>query len=71
MEAAASSPSSATATSRIRNFCTLPVTVIGKASTNFQSFGISSAEMRPVRCFTSSSRYANQPAGSFLRVDSL
>ena len=30
------SPSSATAISRIRNFWTLPVTVIGKASTNFQ-----------------------------------
>src|SRR5438105_227703 len=34
--AAASRPSSATATSRILNFWILPVTVIGNASTNFQ-----------------------------------
>ena len=32
----AASPSSATAISRIRNFWTLPVTVIGNSSTNFQ-----------------------------------
>jgi hypothetical protein len=34
--AACSRPSSAIEASRILNFCTLPVTVIGKASTNFQ-----------------------------------
>jgi hypothetical protein len=34
--AAASRPSSSTEVSRILNFCTLPVTVMGKASTNFQ-----------------------------------
>jgi hypothetical protein len=33
--AASLSPSSSVATSRILNFCTLPVTVIGKESTNF------------------------------------
>ncbi len=33
--AAFSNPSSSTASSRILNFCTLPVTVIGKDSTNF------------------------------------
>jgi hypothetical protein len=33
---AASRPSSATEVSRILNFCTLPVTVIGNSSTNFQ-----------------------------------
>ncbi len=33
---ARSSPSSATAISRILNFCTLPVTVVGNSSTNFQ-----------------------------------
>jgi hypothetical protein len=32
--AAAPSPSSSVAVSRILNFCTLPVTVIGKESTN-------------------------------------
>jgi hypothetical protein len=32
---ASSSPSSTTLASRITNFCTLPVTVIGNASTNF------------------------------------
>ena len=34
--AAASRPSSAMAASRILYFCTLPVTVMGKPSTNFQ-----------------------------------
>ena len=34
--AALSSPSSSIALSRIRNFWTFPVTVIGKPSTNFQ-----------------------------------
>ena len=33
--AAFSKPSAFTLSSRIRNFCTLPVTVMGKASTNF------------------------------------
>ena len=36
MPAAASSPSSSMAASRILNFWILPVTVIGKPSTNFQ-----------------------------------
>ena len=36
MAAAACSPSSSTAASRILYFWTLPVTVMGKASTNFQ-----------------------------------
>ena len=34
--AAAARPSSAMASSRMRNFCTLPVTVMGKESTSFQ-----------------------------------
>jgi hypothetical protein len=36
VRSAASRPSSATEVSRILNFCTLPVTVMGKASTNRQ-----------------------------------
>ena len=36
MPAAPPSPSSAVAISRMRNFCTFPVTVIGNESTSFQ-----------------------------------
>src|SRR5437016_12704507 len=45
--AASCRPSSSTAISRIRNFWTLPVTVIGKPSTNFQWRGILKDAIRP------------------------
>ena len=40
VRAASPRPSSSTASSRMRNFCTFPVTVIGNISTNFHQRGI-------------------------------
>src|SRR6185503_20534534 len=54
-EAAACSPSSATATSRILNFWTLPVTVVGNSSTNFQYAGILNVAILPRQNAASSS----------------
>src|SRR5205814_7911668 len=60
--ASCSNPSSRTASSRILNFCTFPVTVSGKASTTFQCRGTLYDAIRPTQYLASSSGVGAAPA---------